>query len=158
MPTITYQGANRMIVRRSAVLTADPNWSDPAVPISDAEFDESFFGVCPHRGGALGPLKQLGLDVVFLDVNEVEVAGVTFSWETLDIILRSEVNAPSGSTEPARRPFVRKTAEGTLFPCAERLTADVNGSQAQALRLFDIVDGGGTATHYIVIATEIEYR
>lgn len=155
MATISFQGPNRMIVRRKASLAADPDWVDPTVAISETEFETSFFGVSPHRGGGLGPLRQLGLDVIFLTAAGVEVGGVTFSWEILDIITRSEINAIKGTSG---RHFVRKLGEGVSFKCEERLTADVNGTQAMALRLFDIVDGSGLATNYIVIATEIEYR
>ena len=155
MATISFQGPNRMIVRRKASLAADPDWADPAVAISEAEFETSFFGVSPHRGGGLGALRQLGLDVVFLTADGVEVGGVTFSWQVLDIITRSEINAIKGA---AGRHFVRKLGAGVAFKCEERLTADVNGTQSLALRLFAIVDGSGLATNYIVVATEIDYR
>jgi hypothetical protein len=156
MPLITFQGANRMIVRRNADVLADPDWIDPTVAITDAAWNSEFWGCSPHRGGGLGPLKQLGLDVVFFTAAYVEVAGVTFDYYTYDVITREEVKAPQSAT--GRRHFVRKTGAGTAHPCGERLTVDVNGSQAMGLRLSNIVDGSATATNYIILATEIDYR
>lgn len=156
MPTITYQGPNRMLVRRNADVLADPDWIDPTVAISDADFADQMWGCSRHRGGGLGPLKQLGLDIVFFTAAYVEVPGVTFNWYTFDVIIREEVGAPQSAT--GRRHIVRKTGTGAAHPCAERLTVDVNGSQAMGLRLSNIVDGTATATNYIIIATEIDYR
>lgn len=157
----TFTGANRMPVRKAAV--ADPNtpvwvddtdWADPSTAITDADLEDNFWGVTPMRGGGLGPLKQLKLDVVFLDINDDEVGGVTFDYYTFDVINREELRVAKGTSG---RGFVRKTGAGTGFKCEESLIVDVNGTQAMGICLSNITDGSGDAVKYVISATPVEF-
>jgi len=161
MTATTFSGANRMPVRKGAVAdpdvpvwTPDTDWADPAQPVTSDDFELRFWGVIPMRGGGLGPLKQLKLDIIFMDENDDEVAGVTFDYYTFDVITRDELGVKKGTSG---RPFVRKTGAGTGFKCEESMIVDVNGTQAMGIRLFNITDGGGTAVKYIISATPVEY-
>lgn len=154
MEPITYTGPGRQIVRRRADVLDDDDWADVAVSIPADSTTWPTWGVHPMRSGAIGALKQLKLDVVFLTAADVEIGGVTFDFYTFDVITRQEL----GMRKPTARPFVRKTGAGTGFVCEESIIVDVNGTEAMGICITNITDGSGLATNYMIVAKECDYR
>lgn len=152
-----FRGPAKMLIRRKPDLADDPDWTDPTEPITDEQSEADFWGVDRVRPG-LGPLKQVLLDFVFLDDNEVEIAGVTFDYVVVNLTERDEIGAPTKPTFGGSRPFVRTCGAGTTFDATESMRIDVSQGSGMSVIMSNIVDATLDATHCIIYCTEVEYK